>query len=157
MIRLRLPLLTLAAAIAGLSATAVQAASHNRDTFIREQDLDGDGKVSKDEYARGRAAEYARADKNSDGGLTEAEYLDDYRPRMEATLPGLTPEKAEEERVRQIRQARVRFSVLDSDKSGKITTPEFDYTGWGMFMHHETSGDGYVAKDDVPKKDDEEA
>jgi hypothetical protein len=155
MIRLRLPLLTLAA-VASFSATVVHAASHDRDTFIREQDLDGDGKVSKEEYARGRAAEFARADKNSDGGLTETEYLDDYRPRMEATLPGLTPEKAEEERVRQLRQARVRFGVLDSDKSGKITTPEFDYTGWGMFTHHETSGDGYVAKDDVPKKDDED-
>lgn len=156
MIRLRLPLLTLAA-VAGLSATAAHAASHNRDTFIREQDLDGDGKVSKEEYARGRAAEYARTDKNRDGGVDQAEYLDDYRPRMEATLPGLTPEKAEEERVRQMRQARVRFGVLDSDKSGKITPPEFDYTGWSMFTHHETSGDGYVAKDDVPKKDDEEA
>lgn len=155
MMRMRLPFLTLMAVV-GLASTA-HAASHNRDTFIREQDLDGDGKVSKEEYAKGRAAEFARMDRNRDGGIDEAEYIDDYRPRLEATLPGLTREKADEERIRQLRQARVRFGVLDSDKSGKITTPEFDFTGWGMFTHHETSGDGYVAKDDVPRKDDDEA
>jgi Ca2+-binding EF-hand superfamily protein len=148
---LRLPLLAL---IAAMTATGAHAASHNRDTFIREQDLDRDGKVAKDEYAKGRAAEFARMDKNGDGGLTQTEYVDDYRPRLEATLPALPADKRDEERMRQLRQAVVRFGVLDSDSSGKITTPEFDYAGWGMFMVHETNKDGFVSKADVPKPDD---
>lgn len=47
------------------------------------------------------------------------------------------------------------FGGLDSDKSGKITTPESPSPA-GMFTHHETSGDGYVARDDIPKKDNDE-
>ncbi len=148
---LRLPMLAL---IAAMTATSAHAASHDRDTFIREQDLDGDGKVTKDEYAKGRATEFARMDKNGDGGLTQAEYVDDYRPRLEATLPALPADKREEERMRQLRQAKVRFDVLDSDSSGKITKPEFDFAGWGMFMVHETNKDGFVSKADVPKPDD---
>lgn len=145
----------LAMAVALGGAGLAHAASHDRDTFIREQDINGDGKVSKDEFAEGRAKEFARMDADHDGSLTETEYVEDYRPRMEATLPKIPADKRDEERMRQMRQAVVRFGVLDSDKSGRITKAEFDYAGWGMFMHHETSGDGFVAKDDVPKKDDE--
>jgi hypothetical protein len=141
------------AAATGLTSLA-HAASHDRDTFIREQDLNGDGKVSKEEYVEGRAREFARMDADHDGGLSEKEYIDDYRPRMEATLPAIPADKRDEERMRQMRQAVVRFGVLDSDKSGKITKPEFDFTGWGMFIHHETNDDGFVSKADTPKKDD---
>ncbi len=148
---LRIPLLALTALLA--AATAAEAASHDRDTFIREQDLDHDGNVSKDEYARGRAAEFARMDKDRDGKLSNGEYVEDYRVRLEARLAALPADRRDKERTTEMHQAEVRFDVLDSDASGFITPAEFDYSGWRMFMHHDTNKDGVVSGDDPPAKD----
>lgn len=147
---------TLIAAALALTAIAgaAHAASHNRDTFIREQDLDGDGKVSKDEYAAGRDREFARQDADGDGGLSHVEYVNDFKSRLDAIVAREPAERREEQRVRELRQADVRFGVLDSDKSGKITKAEFAYTGWNMFVHHDTNEDGAVSKDDPVKKAD---
>lgn len=142
----------LAASLA-LSGTA-QAASHDRATFIREQDLDGDGKVGKDEYQRGRDAEFARMDRNRDGVLSHDEYVGDYRERLEKELQARPAAEREEERTRQLRQAEVRFGVLDSDKSGGITHAEFDASGWAMFLRHDANHDGFVAADDADVKPD---
>lgn len=143
------PALTLVVALAaaGLAATA-HAASHSRDTFIAEQDGNGDGQVSKEELAASRAKEFARQDVDKDGGLSHDEYVGDYKARLEAKLPSLPAEKRAEERTRQMRQVEVRFGVLDSDKSGEITPAEYAYSGWMMFATHDTNKDGVVSKDD---------
>lgn len=147
--------LSLAAALALALSPPAFAASHNLDVFIQEQDLDKDGKVTKDEYAQGREAEFARQDADRDGGLSQAEYVGDFTRRLEAILARQPAERREEQRVRELRQADVRFGVLDSDKSGKITPAEFAFSGWSMFIHHDTNKDGFVAKDDAPVKDGE--
>jgi Ca2+-binding EF-hand superfamily protein len=148
---LRIPLLALTALLA--AATSAQAASHDRDTFIREQDLDHDGKVTKDEFAKGRAAEFARMDKTHDGKLSNAEYVEDYRARLKARLAALPADQRDKERATEMHQAEVRFDVLDSDGNLFITPAEFDYSGWRMFMHHDTNKDGAVSRDDPPAKD----
>ncbi|WP_395335949.1 hypothetical protein WBP06_27785 [Novosphingobium sp. BL-8H] len=131
-----------------------QAASHDRATFIKEQDLDGDGKVGKDEYQRGRDAEFARMDRNHDGVLSHDEYVGDYRERLEKELLTEPAASREEERTRQMRQAEVRFGVLDSDKSGGITHAEFDASGWAMFLRHDANHDGFVSAEDANVKQD---
>jgi Ca2+-binding EF-hand superfamily protein len=141
--------LTLAALAAfGLSGP-VQAASHSRDAFIAEQDGNGDGRVPMDEFAASRAKAFARQDADKDGGLSRAEYVGDYKTRLEAQLAAMPADKREEERTRQLRQADVRFGVLDRDKSGKITPAEYAYSGRMMFSAHDTNKDGFVSKDDV--------
>ncbi len=141
-------------AVAALAGSA-HAASHDRDTFIKEQDQNADGAVSKDEFAATRAAEFARMDANKDGALSHDEYVGDFKARLEARLAASTDtaKDKEEERVRQMRQANVRFGVLDTDKSGAITKAEFDYSGWRMFMHHDTNNDGAVSAADPIKED----
>jgi Ca2+-binding EF-hand superfamily protein len=141
----------IAATLAG--STAAHAASHDLATFIKEQDLDGDGKVSKEEFQRGRDAEFARMDRNRDGVLSHDEYVGDYRERLERELAQRPEKDRAEERTRQLRQAEVRFGVLDSDKSGSISPAEFAATGWGMFLRHDTNHDGFVSADDTPAKD----
>ena len=145
----------LAALALAAAAGAAQAASHDRDTFIREQDQNRDGVVSKDEFAATRAAEFARMDADKDGGLSHDEYVGDFKTRLEARLAASsdTPADKQEERVRQMRQANVRFGVLDTDKSGAITRAEFDYSGWRMFTHHDTNNDGTVSAADPVKED----
>ncbi|PZR36548.1 hypothetical protein [Caulobacter segnis] len=138
-------------------AGGAHAASHARDTFIREQDQNGDGVVTKEEYAATRSLQFARTDTNGDGMLSQAEYIAEFKARLEKTLAGSdrTSEKKAEERERQMRQADVRFHVLDSDKSGAISRAEFDYSGWRMFVHHDTNEDGVVSAAD-PVKDNQQ-
>jgi len=146
----------LAAAIAAsLAAGSAHAASHARDTFIKEQDQNGDGVVTKDEFAATRAIQFAATDADKNGSLSRSEYVGEFKARLEKKLAAddRTPEKKEEERERQMRQADVRFGVLDSDKSGAITRAEFDYSGWRMFNHHDTNNDGVVSAADPVKED----
>ncbi|QDK35179.1 EF-hand domain-containing protein [Sphingomonas sp. IC081] len=129
---------------------AAHAASHDLATFIREQDLDGDGKVSKDEFQRGRDAEFARMDRNRDGVLSHDEYVGDYRERLERELLERPEAERADLRSRQLRQADVRFRILDSDHGGGISTAEFAASGWAMFLRHDTDHDGWVSMADVP-------
>ncbi len=156
-IPMKLRHMALAAAVlaAGAVSTFAYAASHDRDAFILEQDLDKDGKVTKEEYAAGREAEFARMDRDRDGRLSNAEYVEDYRVRLEARLATLPAAQRDKERVTQMHQAEVRFDVLDSDGSGFITPAEFAYSGWRMFLRHDANKDGVVSKaDPVAKGDD---
>jgi hypothetical protein len=144
--------LILAAALAAISAPAL-AASHARDTFIKEQDVNGDGVVTKEEFVITRDQLFKAIDADKNGSLSKEEYVGEFKARLEKRLAASpdTAEKKEEERVRQMRQADVRFGVLDSDKSGAITPAEFAYSGWRMFVTHDTNKDGTVsAADPIP-------
>jgi hypothetical protein len=147
----------LAAAVLAASAVATGAiaASHARDTFIKEQDQNGDGVVSKDEFAATRQIQFARTDADKNGALSHDEYVGDYKARLEKSLSTstLTAEKKDEEHMRQMRQAEVRFGVLDSDKSGAITAAEFAYSGWRMFTTHDSNNDGVVSAADPVKEE----
>lgn len=139
----------LALALVGVAAPAL-AASHARDTFIKEQDTGRDGSVSKEEFKAGREKQFAGIDADKNGALSHDEYVGEFTARLSKRLAASTDtaEKKEEERVRQTRQAEVRFGVLDSDKSGGITPAEFEYSGWRMFVTHDTNKDGAVSATD---------
>lgn len=136
-----------ALAVLGFAAEAT-AASHNRDTFVREQDQNGDGKVSKSEFDAGRGKEFARMDRNGDGGLSHDEYVEDFKARLPGKLEAVPADRREEQQTRELRQVEVRFGVLDTDNSGQITPAEFDRSGSTMFAHHDTNKDGFVSADD---------
>lgn len=128
---------------------AASAASHDLKTFITEYDLDHDGSVSKEEFADEREHRFIVTDANHDAGLTHDEYVSEYRARLMLRNPdGKTVE-------RQMKQADVRFAVLDSNKDGKISRAEYAHSGWRMFSEHDYTDDGAVSgKDDVePKKE----
>jgi hypothetical protein len=140
----------LAAGFMALGAGRALAASHDRDTFIAEEDANGDGKVGKEEYAAGRARQFKAIDANGDGRLSQDEYMAEFRARLDSgKVAGPSP-SAEVHR-RQMSQAGVRFHVLDSNEDKAITPAEFDYSGWVMFIHHDTDEDGEVSKADPIK------
>lgn len=151
---MKLKTLCLTIALLGVAAPAF-AASHARDTFIREQDLNGDGLVSKEEFAAGRDRQFAHIDADRNGLLSQAEYVGEFTVRLTARLAASTEtaEKKAEERTRQLRQTDVRFGVLDSDKSNGVTPAEFQYSGWRMFVTHDTNKDGVVSAADPVTED----
>jgi len=126
------------------------AAPHDIREFIVEYDLDHDGSVSKEEYADERERRFIVTDTNHDGGLSHDEYVGEYRGRLMLKNPDAKTLE------RQLKQADVRFGVLDSNKSGHISRAEYAYSGWTMFGRHDYTNDGAIsAKDDVEPADKE--
>lgn len=147
---------SLFATLLALAALPAVAASHSSTTFMTEQDLNGDGKVSLAEFKLGRHVEFVRIDFNADGQLNEAEYLGEFEGRLMARLSKTAdPEKRKEELQRQMRQAKVRFGVLDADKNGSISLEEFQATGLRMFKLHDRNEDSSVDEADVKIAEDE--
>ncbi|MFT3997735.1 MAG: hypothetical protein QM667_10035 [Asticcacaulis sp.] len=143
-------IISAAAVLAAGMALPVLAASHSTTVFIEEQDINGDEKVSLDEFKAGRAIEFRKADFNEDGSLSEAEYVGEYEGRLYARLSKIAdPEKRLEEQQRQMRQAKVRFGVLDTDKNGAISQEEYLASGLRMFNMHDRDKDGVVSQKDV--------
>ncbi|MFG6458712.1 hypothetical protein [Roseateles sp. BYS96W] len=140
----------LLAALLGAALLPAMAASHSSATFISEQDLNGDGKVLLAEFKLGRQVEFARMDFDADGVLSEAEYLGEFEGRLMLRVGKIAdPEKRREEQQRQMRQAKVRFGVLDADKNGSISPEEFQATGMRMFNLHDRNQDGVVDDTDM--------
>ncbi|PNP95782.1 hypothetical protein [Sphingobium sp. SA916] len=143
----RLPL----AALLLAAALSVQAAPHEGNAFIHDYDANHDGQVTRAEFDAGRLARFKATDPNGDGGLSEEEYVAEYSTRLEKQLAASTEsdEKKAEERQRQIRQAHVRFGVLDKDKEGKIVQAEYDASGTRAFAEQDNDKDGTVTQADA--------
>lgn len=143
-------LTTLAVAVALISGSQALAASHSTTTFIAEQDTNKDGKVTLEEFDAERAAHFKIMDSDGNGTLSEAEYIGEYETRLNTQLESVTDaEKKKEQYQRQMRQAKVRFGVLDKDKDAKMTFAEFQASGHAMFSRHDADKDGVITVKDV--------
>ncbi len=93
-------------------------------------DLDGDGKVTRQEAEKVRAEQLSKFDGNGDGALSLEEYqrlwLDMMRPLM----------------VR-------RFQMHDRDGDGRVTGQEFGDPIKAMFWRMDANGDGVIERDEL--------
>ncbi|MET0361767.1 MAG: hypothetical protein ABW048_08465 [Sphingobium sp.] len=140
-----------ALAVAGLSATAATAAPHEGSAFIHDYDGNKDGTVTRAEFDAVRAERFKATDADKDGTVSEAEYVGEYSARLEQQLAASTGSEAmkTEERERQIRQAHVRFNILDSNKDEKMQQSEYDASGARAFAQQDDDKDGIVTAADA--------
>lgn len=117
---------------------------HSKDAFLEGYDLDGDGRVSEAEFYAARDQGYDLRDMDRDGGVAPDEYVAEYEGRLDQDLA--------EQRDRQLKQAYVRFDVLDDDKDGVMTREEFRNSGKRMFDRLDTNGDGVVDQGDTTER-----
>ncbi|HUD90832.1 hypothetical protein [Sphingobium sp.] len=142
--------LPLAVALLSIAGSAV-AAPHEGSAFIHDYDADHDGQVTRAEFDAGRVARFKASDANGDGWLSAEEYVGEYHARLEQQLAvsDRSEDKKTEERQRQMRQAHVRFGVLDKDKDGKMTQAEYDASGARAFAEQDNDKDGIVTAADA--------
>lgn len=114
--------------------------AHSKGAFVESYDANGDGVVSKAEFMASRKDGYDLRDADGDGTLIEAEYVGEYIKRLDREL--------KERRMSSIRQAYVRFDVLDTDENKEMTLEEFNDSGLRMFKRLDTNEDGVVNEED---------
>lgn len=112
-----------------------EAPGHGKSSFIKENDSDQDGHVTTAEFVAARTSKYRTFDLNGDGKVSEAEYVGEFSARLGTGTA--VPEG-------QLKQAHVRFGVLDTDKDGNLTLAEFSASGDRMFKKLDSNGDGIV-------------
>lgn len=136
--------LTFLVAAPGLAAAQEDVArGHSKVEFLKTYDTNLDGKVSRAEYDAKRREDYGRTDADKDGAVVESEYVGEYAARLDAELAAT--------RKRQLDQAKVRFGVIDTDKSGKMTSAEYDAIATRTFGRLDTNKDGLVDDTDTAK------
>lgn len=143
-----IPLAALSLAIAAAPASA---APHDGSAFIHDYDLNQDGKVTRAEFETARVERFRATDVNGDGWVSEDEYIGEYRARLEQQLAASdrAEDKKVEERQRQIRQAHVRFGVLDRDKNARMVAAEYHASGDRAFGEQDADKDGAITAADV--------
>lgn len=136
-------------ALLAIAGSAV-AAPHEGSAFIHDYDTDHDGEVARAEFDAVRVERFKTTDANHDGWISEDEYVGEYSGRLEQQLAASerTEDKKAEERQRQIRQAHVRFGVLDKDKNAKMVQAEYDASGARAFAEQDNDKDGTVTQAD---------
>jgi Ca2+-binding EF-hand superfamily protein len=126
-----LPLLLLALASAPAFATPEQPVKHGGGHVaqLQKADANGDGAISRDEFAKFRAAQFDRRDTNKDGFITAAD------------KPARADAKADTD------AGPGRFmKAADTNGDGKISRDEFVSGGGKMFDRLDANKDGVIAK-----------
>lgn len=114
---------------------------HGKQDFIKSYDVDGDGKVSMEEFLAERAEIHKTYDLDGDGKVTQTEYVEDYQYRLDQELAA--------RRANSLRQAHFRFGILDSDDDGEMTLNELHESGNRTFSRLDTNGDGIIDEADT--------
>lgn len=108
--------------------------NHTRAGMMALYDRNNDGRLPREEYDAARQDQFKQSDVNRDGRLSRDEYAAEFQQRLDKRL--------NEIRARQLRQAGVRFGVLDTNKDDRIDEQEYLASGLkrsfeGMDRNHD--------------------
>lgn len=128
------------AAAAKPAAAGETTGGHGKKQFVTSYDTNQDATVSRAEFDAQRKTDFARTNTDGKGDVTETEYVGEYQVRLEKDLADM--------RERQLKQAHVRFGVLDANKDARLTQAEYDASGDRIFKKLDSNGDGLIDEKD---------
>lgn len=115
--------------------------NHTQSGMLALYDRNSDGKVTREEYDLARDEQFTRTDANRDKKLSRHEYEAEFQQRIDARIHDL--------KTRELRQARVRFGVLDKDQNDQIDWDEYLASGMFLFQRTDRNKDGRVDSTDA--------
>lgn len=115
--------------------------NHTKAGMMALYDQNRDGQITREEFNQVREEQFKRTDSNHDGRLSREEYATEFDQRVDA--------RQHEVVSGQMRQARVRFGILDADKSDFIEPQELIHSGQQMFQRVDRNNDGRVDQVDA--------
>ena len=117
--------------------------------MIKRADLNGDGKISQSEMARGIAVTFSKVDTNGDGALSASEIagakkvLKAERKRAKASGEGrLQYVKFPAKRINK------RFDKIDANGDGQLSKGEMERVALRMFKKRDKNNDGYIDREE---------
>jgi Ca2+-binding EF-hand superfamily protein len=136
----------------GLTVLAGAALADKGPGMFGRADTNGDGFVSKEEFAAGRDKMFTKLDANSDGAVDQAE-LDKAREawHQRKSQQAQADSATQAEKPKKERHGRF-MARIDTNSDGKVTTQEFAAAGDTMFARFDANGDGKLAQDEMPKR-----
>ncbi|MCR6651388.1 MAG: hypothetical protein NVV73_07795 [Cellvibrionaceae bacterium] len=108
--------------------------------FIDAHDRDGDRQVMRSEYLQVQRERFERMDMDGSGWLASEEYVQHVAVSREL--------EAADIRARQVRQAKIRYGVLNADRDEGISLAEFAVSGARIFTGWDLNDDGVVSTAD---------
>ena len=133
--------LTASAPSGAAEGPAAPAGGHGLAAFMGSYDVNRDGVVTREEYDTVRKQRFVAADVNRDGWLSEEEYVAEYEGRLKQQYAGREPDGRY---ASSIKQAHVRFNILDTDRDGQLTVAEDIAIADKTFRQNDRNGDGKV-------------
>lgn len=130
------------------SGPARPVGGHGGSAFMGSYDANRDGVVTRDEYDAVRKQRFMTADTNRDGWLSEEEYVAEFQGRLNKEYD----DRAHDERyASSIKQAHVRFNILDRNDDHKLSVEEERSQANKTFKSADTNVDGKVDAADGKK------
>jgi hypothetical protein len=137
----------------GLTVLAGTALADRGHGMFDRADTNGDGFVTKDEFAAGRDTFFTKLDANGDGAIDQAELdkaREAWRQRMNKPAQSDANTQANTQADAQGKKHGGFMQRMDTDGDGKISAAEFAAAGDRMFAKLDANGDGKLVKDEIP-------
>jgi Ca2+-binding EF-hand superfamily protein len=128
------------------------AGGHGHAAFMGSYDVNRDGVVTREEYDTLRKQRYVAADGNQDGSLSEAEYVAEFEVRLKQQYAAQS-RQSDDGYAQMMKQAHVRFNILDKNKDGRLSVEEENDVAERTFKTGDVNLDGVVNAADNMKKD----
>ncbi|MDU9007147.1 EF-hand domain-containing protein [Sedimentitalea todarodis] len=130
---------------AGAAMAQKPGGMHRAPISFEDADQDGNGEISKEEFAARHEARFDAADVNSDGALDRDEMLLEGQKRLEERVDALIERFDEDEdgvlsrdempKPRDSRRADKFFDRMDQDENGSISKAEYEEAQEHMGKH----------------------